>query len=147
MIAIFSISTFGLTHADILDPAEQACAGRSNGDTCSDSGETCQEGECCRNIYNGDSNGDDSFETVCEPCLECKATPATGGQATAGQTTRGEPTAGEVAEMPTNESSDSSTTADEDEGCASATTALSPFGLFCGFIGLLMMVGLRRARE
>ena len=143
MISVFFISfcTTSFLFADVVDPTEEACARLEVGDVCSDSGNTCQEGECCRNDY---SNGVPP-EVVCEACLVCKSVP-TGGQAMGGQAMGGQSTGGQTM----NESSEEGSTSDmqevKSEGCASIQPSLNPFGLFCGLIGLLMLVALRKSR-
>lgn len=56
--------------ADVIDPTEDACRGKSRGDACTADGKggTCQPDRCCRLDY---SNGTPPGQ-VCEDCLTCK---------------------------------------------------------------------------
>ena len=61
---------------------------------------------------------------------------------------RRETTGGETAGGNTTETSASETKNTEDEGCtASVSQKINPFGLFCGLIGYLLFVHLRRREE
>ncbi|MFN3198226.1 MAG: hypothetical protein ACE366_07380 [Bradymonadia bacterium] len=56
--------------ADVIDPREGLCNGKSKGDVCEGYGTkgTCQTAQCCRNDY---SQGTPP-KTVCNDCLKCK---------------------------------------------------------------------------
>lgn len=103
--------------ADVVNPEEEACEGRSAGDVCDADGRTgrCETGQCCRNRYGG---GSDVPTRVCAACLKCQQAPP------------GAPPPDD----------------DKKSGCDSAPGAPGPLGGLAVLIGLGLAVGLGRGR-
>lgn len=112
--------------ADVIDPAEEACSGKTEGTACSagDLSGTCQPGECCKLDY---SNGTPPT-SKCSPCQVCKK----GGAAT------------DVSDSDAAQGGGSTTSIGSDSGCSIGGQQLPPWTLPGLLLGAGAIVWLRR---
>jgi MYXO-CTERM domain-containing protein len=112
--------------ADVIDPAEEACSGKTEGTACSagDMTGTCKPGECCKLDY---SNGTPPT-SKCSPCQICKE----GGAAT------------DVSDSDTAPTSDNTTSIGSDSGCSVGGQQLPPWTLPGLALGAVTLLWLRR---
>lgn len=105
--------------ADVIDPAEAACSGKTAGTSCSadNVSGTCQASECCKLDY---SNGTPP-SSKCGPCLVCKSG---GADASSG--------------------GDNGASASGDSGCSVGGQQLPPWTLPGLIVGAAALVWLRR---
>jgi len=105
-------------HADVVNPEDEACEGKRQGDACEADGRRgrCEPGECCRNDY---SQGTPP-STVCSPCQTCR---------------QGPPGSNAGKEAP------------ESSGCAASPGAPGVLGGLGLLAGLALVIGLHRTRR
>lgn len=122
--------------ADVIDPAEEACSGKSEGTACSASGVsgTCQPGQCCKLDY---SNGTPPT-SKCSPCQVCKS--AAAPEDVAGDSN----TASDISDSDTNGKGTSVSTTDDSGGCSVGGGMLPPWTVPGLLVGASALVWLRR---
>lgn len=117
LLALGVLAPMG-AHADVVNPEDEACEGKRQGDACEADGRRgrCEPGQCCRNDY---SQGTPP-RTVCSPCQTCRQGPP-------------DPKDGKGEE--------------EKSGCATSPGAPGVLGGLGVLAGLALVVGLRRTRR
>lgn len=118
-----ALATASPAAADVIDPGQEACQGKAEGDACSAAGTsgTCQPGECCKNDY---SQGTPP-KSVCGPCLLCKQ-------------------GGGVDQGDAGPSSGGTTTSSDAGGCSAAAAGMPPWTLPGLLLGAGALLWLRR---